>query len=363
MLLDDSGHQAIFWCGRGATALFVAIKAAASLRNAHTAEVILPAMSCTSPGNAVRLAGLCPRFADVDPASGLATLETIRKRYTRKTCAVVFINLYGQTAELKDLATWCAVKNIILIEDNAQSLGARLPGGEPVGSVGAVSIYSFNHKKILECGGGAMTCGDPQLWDAITAGVTDWLQAVPIQDGVVEERAEAYRNLYQLMAGLFRLRAPRASFGAYRRLSQRLLPILIEAMHTPEALAAAWPSLRQRLAGRFEKAILYDQSLADASCQVAGGWKSSGVCWRYTLFAPEGVCVSALTGRVRKRGFLASNLYMPANWLLNERDRCPVGDSLGRRVLNLCVDHTVTGESAKGCGELVRSLLSQPNQK
>jgi dTDP-4-amino-4,6-dideoxygalactose transaminase len=359
-LLGKTGHEEVFWCGRGATALFVAMKAAAAVRGISSGEVILPAISCTSPANAALLAGLRPRFADVEPTTGLATLGTIRRRHTDKTCAVVFINLYGQTAELKELAGWCGEKGITLIEDNAQSLGAKCPGGEPAGSNAAVAIYSFNHRKILECGGGAMTCRDEQLWNAIHNGAARWLQEWKTEAETFDERAEAYRNLYQFMAGRFRLGAPRASFVAYQRLVREMLPTLIEPMRTSEALASIWSSLEQTLAERFSKARLYDEALADASCQVAGGWKTSGVCWRYSLFAPEGTCLPAMTQRIRKGGFLVSNLYMPVNRLLNEKDDCPVAESLGRRVLNLCVDHTVTSERVKECGEFVRGLLSAP---
>jgi dTDP-4-amino-4,6-dideoxygalactose transaminase len=357
-LLGKTGHEEVFWCGRGATALFVAMKAAAAVRGISSGEVILPAISCTSPANAALLAGLRPRFADVEPTTGLATLATIRRRYTEKTCAVVFINLYGQTAELKELAGWCAEKGITLIEDNAQSLGAKCPGGEPAGSKGAVAIYSFNHRKILECGGGAMTCRDEHLWEAINNGAARWLPKCKTEAETFDERAEAYRNSYQCMAGLFRLGSPHSTFGFYKRLVMEMLPILIEPMRAPKALASAWASLEQTLTDRFSKAGLYDEVLADAPCQIAGGWRTSGVCWRYSLFAPEGKSLSAMTQRIRKRGFLVSNLYMPVNRLLNEKDDCPVAESLGRRVLNLCVDHTVTSERVKECGEFVRGLLA-----
>jgi dTDP-4-amino-4,6-dideoxygalactose transaminase len=355
-LLDGTGHQRVFWCGRGATALFVAMKAAALTRGKASGEVILPAMSCTSPANAALLVGLRPRFADVDPRSGMATLATIRKRYTKSTCAVVFINLFGQTADLTELASWCAEKSITLIEDNAQALGAKLPGGKPVGSTGAFAVYSFNGKKILESGGGALTC-DAQVWDAVATCAADCLQFAPRRSDSCDEQAEAYRNLYQLMAGLFRLRAPHASFSVYKPLIRQLLPILIAPMQAPAALAAEWTSLRQRLADRLEKAMLYDRALNHTPCQRADGWKTSGVCWRFSFFAPERTCLPSLTRRIRSHGCLVSNLYMPASKLLNERDRCPVAESLGHRVLNLCVDHTVTRDEVKKCGELVRSLI------
>src|ERR1035441_3469116 len=112
-------------------------------------------ISCATPANASLLAGVTPRFADIDPRTGMPTLQNIQQCWTPQTCAVVFIHLFGQTADLRSLAEWCRARNVLLIEDMAQALGARLPDGTAAGSVGDLSVYSFNPTKILECGGGA----------------------------------------------------------------------------------------------------------------------------------------------------------------------------------------------------------------
>ncbi len=83
------------------------------------------------------------------------TLDFIRQRWTPATRAVVFIHLYGQTTDLAPLAEWCQSQGAVLIEDLAQAQCARLPSGQPAGSIGDMAVYSFNRTKILECGGGA----------------------------------------------------------------------------------------------------------------------------------------------------------------------------------------------------------------
>jgi dTDP-4-amino-4,6-dideoxygalactose transaminase len=163
-LLRDTGGAAIKWYGRAATALYRAYTIARDFSGAkQPGEVILPSISCATPANAALLAGVTPRFADVDFRTGMPTLESIQVRWTPQTCAVVFIHLFGQTADLQPLAAWCRSKNILLIEDLAQALGARLPDGSAAGSVGDLSVYSFNPTKILECGGGALLLRSPQL--------------------------------------------------------------------------------------------------------------------------------------------------------------------------------------------------------
>ena len=99
-LLRATGGTAIEWYGRAATALYRAFKVARRLADAdvHEVEVILPSISCATPANAALLAGVTPRFADVDPLTGMPTLKSIQERYTPQTCAVVFIHLFGQTS-------------------------------------------------------------------------------------------------------------------------------------------------------------------------------------------------------------------------------------------------------------------------
>src|SRR6266700_5754483 len=146
-----TGGVAVDWYGNAATALHRAYligRHAARLEN-QSAEIIMPAISCSTPANVALLAGLAPRFADVDPVTGMPTLEHIQARWTPQTCAVLFIHLYGATVTLAPIAEWCRSKNILLIEDLAQALGARLPDGNSAGSVGDLSVYSFNPTKIL----------------------------------------------------------------------------------------------------------------------------------------------------------------------------------------------------------------------
>jgi dTDP-4-amino-4,6-dideoxygalactose transaminase len=122
-LLRQTGGVAVQWYGRAATALYRAYQIARRLAgNAQHAEVILPSISCATPANTALLSGITPRFADIDPATGMPALESIEQRWTPRTCAVVFIHLFGQTADLGPLAEWCRAKNIVLIEDLAQAL-------------------------------------------------------------------------------------------------------------------------------------------------------------------------------------------------------------------------------------------------
>lgn len=69
--------------------------------------------------------------------------------------AVIVVNLYGQSADLKPLMSICDQYDVPIIEDAAESLGATYQG-KFSGTLGKFGIYSFNGNKIITTSGGGM---------------------------------------------------------------------------------------------------------------------------------------------------------------------------------------------------------------
>src|SRR5690606_5155533 len=77
--------------------------------------------------------------------------------------AVMVVHLYGQCADLDAIAELCDRYGVTLIEDAAEALGATYRGRSP-GSVGRLSVFSFNGNKIITTsGGGMLVAHDPAL--------------------------------------------------------------------------------------------------------------------------------------------------------------------------------------------------------
>jgi dTDP-4-amino-4,6-dideoxygalactose transaminase len=81
------------------------------------------------------------------------------RRENRLPRCVVVVNLYGQSADIDALQPICDRYGVALLEDAAESLGARYKG-KPSGSFGRVAIYSFNGNKIITTSGGGMLVAD-----------------------------------------------------------------------------------------------------------------------------------------------------------------------------------------------------------
>jgi dTDP-4-amino-4,6-dideoxygalactose transaminase len=279
----------------------------------------------------------------------MPTLESFQRRWTPQTCAVVFIHLFGQTADLGPLAEWCRSKSILLIEDLAQALGARLPGGAAAGSVGDLSVYSFNPTKILECGGGALLIRSQKL----TAVSAELAESDPLPPEIDAEQAKAlalsYRNLHHSLVGLLRARAIDNVSSAFLKLQPAFRTLYLREMKNSAALVSAWSQLPHVLQHRYRNAQQYEEVLAGADWQLLNQWQQSGVCWRYSLLVNFPEKLVEFSDAVRHEGFHVSNLYWPVNDFFRPSDLCPNAGQFARRVVNLWVDRTVDRQWVKEC--------------
>lgn len=349
-ILASTGGASAVWCGRAATALHWAYRLATHAGEAlETPEVIIPAISCATPATCALSAGCRVRFADVDPATGMATLDTVRERWTPATRAVVFIHLYGQTADLTALAEWCRAHGLTLIEDVAQSQGAVYPDGRAAGSAGDVVVYSFNRTKILDCGGGVLVLRSARMAEA-------WLEighreasSPEIGPQTAAVLALSQRNLYHSLVALRRLRSAADVSAPFVSVNDAYSRLYVRSLRHSAALAEAWETLPRVLEDRFSKAELYSAGLTGGPWRLLDGWRTSGVCWRYSLLVDFPERLESFTESVRRDGFYVSNLYWPLNELINPGDRCPKAEDFARRVVNLWVDGSVEAPWIERC--------------
>ena len=121
-------------------------------------EIIIPSMSFISTANSVVLAGAKPIFAEIEEESLGLDIEDINEKITKKTRAILPIHYGGRVCkyirEIKELAD---DNNLILIEDNAESLGAKI-NEQFAGTIGDAGMLSFCQNKIITTGEGGAIC-------------------------------------------------------------------------------------------------------------------------------------------------------------------------------------------------------------
>lgn len=128
-------------------------------------RVFCSSLTFAASANPIVYQGAEPVFIDSDDASwnmSPAALEAAfvaARRDGRMPKAVIVVNLYGQSADMDPLARLCDQYGVPLVEDAAESLGAKYKG-RPSGSFGRLGIYSFNGNKIITTSGGGMLVSD-----------------------------------------------------------------------------------------------------------------------------------------------------------------------------------------------------------
>ncbi|MCA3280239.1 MAG: DegT/DnrJ/EryC1/StrS family aminotransferase [Roseomonas sp.] len=109
-----------------------------------------------------RFLDVCPESWTLDPALLAAELWQAA-RQGRLPKAVVAVDIYGQCAALRAIASLCAGYGVALISDSAEGLGAS-QSGLPAGRGARLAAFSFNGNKIITAGGGgALASDDPGL--------------------------------------------------------------------------------------------------------------------------------------------------------------------------------------------------------
>jgi perosamine synthetase len=148
-------------------------------------EVILSPYTIVDVINMVIFAGGRPVFADVDLDTCNISAAEIENLITPSTGAVLITHLHGLSAEAYQIKEVCNRHNISLIEDAAQSFGAK-EQGKSVGTIGDVGVFSFEmHKNMPTWLGGAIVSNRKDLVEKIRSELKDFLQ--PALPGIIQK--------------------------------------------------------------------------------------------------------------------------------------------------------------------------------
>jgi perosamine synthetase len=97
-----------------------------------------------------------PAFADIDPATGNLTANTIAAKLTPRTKAIIVVHLFGRPADMDPIMELVKGRGIAVIEDCAQAHLAEYRGRK-VGTIGDLGCFSFQQSKQITCGDGGLT--------------------------------------------------------------------------------------------------------------------------------------------------------------------------------------------------------------
>ena len=127
-------------------------------------EVIMPALVWRSDFQAPVAVGATPVFAEIDRSLSIDA-EDVERKITPRTKAVILVYFQGGVGDVDRLVDLCRRRNVKLVEDCAQSVGASYQGRK-IGSIGDVGCFSFQQNKLMVTGeGGLVTARDPVVFE------------------------------------------------------------------------------------------------------------------------------------------------------------------------------------------------------
>jgi dTDP-4-amino-4,6-dideoxygalactose transaminase len=152
LLTQTVGAADVVLCSSGSLALELALRACGVARGD---EVVVPTFCCTTVIPPILATGARPVLADIGDNLNV-TAAGIEAVLSERTKAVIVPHLFGNRADIVAIVDLLRGRNIQVIDDAAQALGATIDG-QPVGSFGDVGILSFGSEKVcFGLGGGAV---------------------------------------------------------------------------------------------------------------------------------------------------------------------------------------------------------------
>jgi dTDP-4-amino-4,6-dideoxygalactose transaminase len=118
-------------------------------------------------GLAAMYCNAVPVFADIDPRTFNMSPDSLRKRITPRTRAIICTHFGGLPCEMDEIMAIAREHNLVVIEDCAHALYSKYKD-RPAGLIGDVGVFSFNHRKQLSTGqGGVMTFTNEKLYEEV----------------------------------------------------------------------------------------------------------------------------------------------------------------------------------------------------
>lgn len=228
------GAQYALMVSSGSTANLLMIAALFFTKNAKYKlkrgdEVIVPAVSWSTTYFPLQQYGLKVKFVDIDRQTLNMDLDKLEAAITDNTRAILSVNLLGNPNDFARMNEIIAGRDIFILEDNCESMGATL-NGKQAGTFGVMGTFSsfFSHH-IATMEGGCVVTDDEELYHILLCiRAHGWTRNLPKFNKVTGEKSDdAFEESFKFVLPGYNVR-PLEMSGALGIEQLKKLPSFIE---------------------------------------------------------------------------------------------------------------------------------------
>tara|TARA_B100000989_G_C19507772_1_gene457309 strand:- start:198 stop:1358 length:1161 start_codon:yes stop_codon:yes gene_type:complete len=170
-------------------------------------EVIVPAVSWSTSYYPLYQYGLKIKFVDIDLETLNYDLEKLKSAVTEKTKVILAVNLLGNPNDFKEIKKIIENKDISIIEDNCESLGAEFQN-QKTGTIGLLGTFSFffsHHISTME--GGMVVTDNEELYHILLSlRAHGWTRNLPEDNLIAKKSKNSFDESFRFVLPGYNLR-------------------------------------------------------------------------------------------------------------------------------------------------------------
>lgn len=310
-------------CANGTAALHLALLAAGIKKGD---EVLTVPNTFIATTECISYVGGTIKFVDVLPQTALVDIDALKKAITRKTKALIVVDLYGQMPDMQRIHEVAVQHDLFVIEDAAQAHAAEWNGHQP-GHYGDIACFSFFPAKNLGCfgDGGAVVTNYDELAEKLRLLVNHGRMTK------YEHRMEGYN---------YRLDALQAA----------ILDVKLQHL-------SAWTDLRR------EHASFYDRNLPSNLGRITEAKGAKHVYYMYVVRVHKR---DALIEYLKKQG-IECGIHYPIPLHLQpayashefKKEKFPVSEQLAEEIVSIPLYPELTSEQRQYVVDRIKQFMQQ----
>lgn len=170
-------------------------------------EVLVTAVSWSTTYFPLAQMGLKLRFADIDINTLNADSEILEQALTKDTKAVMAVNLLGNPNDYARICQICRKHNLVLLEDNCESMGAQFQG-RMAGTFGLISSFStyFSHHLCTMEGGMNLTDDEELYHYMLSIRSHGWTRHLPENSPIYTKTGDSFYESFHFILPGFNVR-------------------------------------------------------------------------------------------------------------------------------------------------------------